>query len=244
MPEEHNRRAHRPPERAPARALARAPSTTSQREGIDRRAVHLVGNTMIDSLLAHVDAARAATPWEELGVEPGGYGLVTLHRPALVDDAELLARDGRRRSSTLAGDAARSSSRCTRGRGQRLAERSGLDRRCRARGVSLSPPLGYLDVPRPRGRGALRAHRLRRRAGGDVGARRPLLHAARHDRAAGHRRARHEHRARRSSPERIAEIPPLLGDAEARRGRSRSGTATPASARRRRRAILTEARRA
>ena len=27
---------------------------------------------------------------DELGVERGGYGLITLHRPALVDDPELL----------------------------------------------------------------------------------------------------------------------------------------------------------
>ena len=51
---------------------------------------------MIDSVLAHVDAARAPEPWAALGVEPGGYALVTLHRPALVDDPVLLARDRRR----------------------------------------------------------------------------------------------------------------------------------------------------
>ena len=45
---------------------------------------------MIDSLLAHVGAARAAAPWERFGVEPGGYALVTLHRPALVDDPQRL----------------------------------------------------------------------------------------------------------------------------------------------------------
>jgi UDP-N-acetylglucosamine 2-epimerase (non-hydrolysing) len=45
---------------------------------------------MIDSLLEHLDAARARRPWERYGVEPGGYGLVTLHRPALVDDEGLL----------------------------------------------------------------------------------------------------------------------------------------------------------
>src|SRR3569833_3881817 len=61
-----------------------------EREGIAGERVHLVGNTMIDSLLGHVDAARAATPWESLGVAPSGYALVTLHRPALVDDADLL----------------------------------------------------------------------------------------------------------------------------------------------------------
>ena len=38
--------------------------------------VHLVGNTMIDSLLAHLETARAAAPWSEHGLNEGGYGLV------------------------------------------------------------------------------------------------------------------------------------------------------------------------
>src|SRR5262249_19622887 len=33
----------------------------------------------------------AARPWEAFGLEPGEYGLVTLHRPSLVDDPLLLA---------------------------------------------------------------------------------------------------------------------------------------------------------
>ena len=61
-----------------------------EREGIVD-GVHFVGNTMIDSLLSHVEAARSLQPWVELGVEPRGFALVTLHRPALVDDTALLA---------------------------------------------------------------------------------------------------------------------------------------------------------
>ena len=45
---------------------------------------------MIDSLSAHVEDAQAAEPWEELGLRLREYGLVTLHRPALVDDPALL----------------------------------------------------------------------------------------------------------------------------------------------------------
>ena len=59
-------------------------------EGIAGDGVKLVGNTMIDSLqriLAGVDRAAALA---EQGVERRGYVLVTLHRPALVDDAEAL----------------------------------------------------------------------------------------------------------------------------------------------------------
>lgn len=59
-------------------------------EGIAGEGVALVGNTMIDSLHRLLDVARAASPLSELGLEPRGYVLVTLHRPALVDDTRAL----------------------------------------------------------------------------------------------------------------------------------------------------------
>jgi UDP-N-acetylglucosamine 2-epimerase (non-hydrolysing) len=60
-------------------------------EGIDRDSVALVGNTMIDSLWRLADAADAGAPLGRLGLEPRSYALVTLHRPALVDDPARLA---------------------------------------------------------------------------------------------------------------------------------------------------------
>jgi UDP-N-acetylglucosamine 2-epimerase (non-hydrolysing) len=60
-------------------------------EGIAGESVALVGNTMIDSLLRLLPAARAGRALERHGLEPGGYALVTLHRPALVDEPTLLA---------------------------------------------------------------------------------------------------------------------------------------------------------
>jgi UDP-N-acetylglucosamine 2-epimerase (non-hydrolysing) len=60
-------------------------------EGLAAR-ISFVGNTMIDTLRANEDAALALEAWHEFGLEPGGYVLVTLHRPRLVDDADLLAR--------------------------------------------------------------------------------------------------------------------------------------------------------
>jgi UDP-N-acetylglucosamine 2-epimerase (non-hydrolysing) len=59
-------------------------------EGIAEERMHFVGNTMIDTLVALEDRFRTAGAAAKLGVEPGGYALVTLHRPALVD-GELLA---------------------------------------------------------------------------------------------------------------------------------------------------------
>jgi UDP-N-acetylglucosamine 2-epimerase (non-hydrolysing) len=54
-------------------------------EGIAEERMHFVGNTMIDSLVALEERIRAAGSAAQLGVEPGAYVLVTLHRPALVD---------------------------------------------------------------------------------------------------------------------------------------------------------------
>jgi UDP-N-acetylglucosamine 2-epimerase (non-hydrolysing) len=54
-------------------------------EGIPDERMQMVGNTMIDTLVALEDRFRAAGAAARLGVEPGSYLLVTLHRPALVD---------------------------------------------------------------------------------------------------------------------------------------------------------------
>jgi UDP-N-acetylglucosamine 2-epimerase (non-hydrolysing) len=61
-------------------------------EGIDEERIAFVGNTMIDTLLANIDAARALEAWRDLGVEPGQYILVTLHRQRLFDEPHLLDR--------------------------------------------------------------------------------------------------------------------------------------------------------
>jgi UDP-N-acetylglucosamine 2-epimerase (non-hydrolysing) len=59
--------------------------TNLRAEGIPEERMHMVGNTMIDTLVALQDRFRAAGTAAKLGVEPGSYALVTLHRPALVD---------------------------------------------------------------------------------------------------------------------------------------------------------------
>jgi UDP-N-acetylglucosamine 2-epimerase (non-hydrolysing) len=58
-------------------------------EGIEGARVHLVGNTMIDSLVLFERRFRDLGTAEALGFEPGSYLLVTLHRPSLVDADEL-----------------------------------------------------------------------------------------------------------------------------------------------------------
>jgi len=58
------------------------------REGVPQDKIHFVGNSMIDSLQAHLPQALAGRPWERFSLEAGCYGLVTLHRPANVDDLD------------------------------------------------------------------------------------------------------------------------------------------------------------
>ena len=90
MPEEHNRLVA---DHVASVLLVHSESALGnlEREGIDLALAHFVGNTMIDSVFAHVEAARADEPWAELGLKPGDFGLITLHRPALVDEPRLLA---------------------------------------------------------------------------------------------------------------------------------------------------------
>jgi UDP-N-acetylglucosamine 2-epimerase (non-hydrolysing) len=60
-------------------------------EGIEADRVHFVGNTMIDSLVAMEHRFRDVCAASRLGLTPGQYLLVTLHRPALVDGPLLTA---------------------------------------------------------------------------------------------------------------------------------------------------------
>jgi UDP-N-acetylglucosamine 2-epimerase (non-hydrolysing) len=55
------------------------------REGVARERIHFVGNTMIDTLVKLRPRFDASDAVARLGLEPGRYVLVTLHRPKLVD---------------------------------------------------------------------------------------------------------------------------------------------------------------
>jgi UDP-N-acetylglucosamine 2-epimerase (non-hydrolysing) len=85
MPEEANRRL--------TDALAdllfvsdRAGLENLSAEGVPAERVHFVGNVMVDTLMAARDLAGRSRVLERLGRAGGDYGLVTLHRPANVDD--------------------------------------------------------------------------------------------------------------------------------------------------------------
>ena len=84
MPEEVNRIVA---DRFAERLFLHSPEavTNLRAEGIPDERMHMVGNTMIDTLVALEERIRATGSAARLGLEPGSYALVTLHRPALVD---------------------------------------------------------------------------------------------------------------------------------------------------------------
>ncbi len=61
-----------------------------KREGIHDDKVFFVGNVMIDTLMKHRKAAAKLDLAERLGLEPGKYATLTLHRPSNVDNKDTL----------------------------------------------------------------------------------------------------------------------------------------------------------
>jgi UDP-N-acetylglucosamine 2-epimerase (non-hydrolysing) len=61
-----------------------------RREGFADESIHFVGNCMVDTLLKHVDVALSKCPWQSFDFDTRGYALLTLHRPANVDQEETL----------------------------------------------------------------------------------------------------------------------------------------------------------
>jgi UDP-N-acetylglucosamine 2-epimerase (non-hydrolysing) len=60
------------------------------REGVEPDRIHMVGNLMIDSLRQNLEIARTSDIADRIGIGTQSYGLVTLHRPANVDDDRAL----------------------------------------------------------------------------------------------------------------------------------------------------------
>jgi UDP-N-acetylglucosamine 2-epimerase (non-hydrolysing) len=58
-------------------------------EGVAEERICFVGNTMIDSLLRHLERARSLPP--PTGMIDGDFAILTLHRPSNVDNREVLA---------------------------------------------------------------------------------------------------------------------------------------------------------
>lgn len=62
-----------------------------QAEGVPHGKIFFVGNVMIDTLLKHKEKACTLDISRQLGLVPGGYATLTLHRPSNVDDKAALA---------------------------------------------------------------------------------------------------------------------------------------------------------
>jgi UDP-N-acetylglucosamine 2-epimerase (non-hydrolysing) len=118
-----------------------------RQEGVPAERIHFVGNTMIDSLLTFQEKAETSTILEELGLRNASdasnrrYALLTLHRPANVDNKNAFGNI-LRGLEELAQD-------CpivfpVHPRTQRQIEEFGFDF-SRSGGYILTSPLGYLD---------------------------------------------------------------------------------------------------
>ena len=57
-----------------------------QNEGVPKEKIHFVGNTMIDTLLAHMDRFIKPSVWDQLSLQEKEYLVMTLHRPGNVDE--------------------------------------------------------------------------------------------------------------------------------------------------------------
>src|SRR5438046_591662 len=61
-------------------------------EGIPPERIRLVGNIMIDSLYKHLDRSRQSQIKDQLGLKDTSYVVLTLHRPANVDEPAVFGR--------------------------------------------------------------------------------------------------------------------------------------------------------
>ena len=114
-----------------------------RREGIAEERIHFVGNVMIDTLRAYRQRAEESDVLERLGLAPGQYNVVTLHRPSNVDDAEPLERIA---DALEMIQADRPTVFPMHPRTRTSLVRQGLDRRWgRWPGLRITEPLGYLD---------------------------------------------------------------------------------------------------
>ena len=114
-----------------------------EREGIPKSRIELVGNIMIDSLEMMRPAIESRRCARRLGLEAKHYGIVTIHRPSNVDDAEQLGKLAR-----VILDAARHLPVVfpVHPRTRQRLEAAGLWKTlAEGKGVTLTEPLGYTD---------------------------------------------------------------------------------------------------
>lgn len=113
------------------------------REGRPENAIRLVGNVMIDVLMAQLPAAEALNQAQVMGLSEVGFVLWTMHRPSNVDDQHVLK--GMTRAMTHISEKLPVVF-PVHPRTRARLESNGLWRELEgARGIKLSQPLGYLE---------------------------------------------------------------------------------------------------
>jgi UDP-GlcNAc3NAcA epimerase len=100
--------------------------------------VHMVGDVMVDVALAFAPAARRSGALERLGLEAGGYALVTVHRQSNTADTAMSALVEVREALTQPAVFP------IHPRTRAALERTGLLGRAAAAAI-MTPPLGYLE---------------------------------------------------------------------------------------------------
>jgi len=112
-------------------------------EGIPPERIRLVGNIMIDSLYKHLERSRQSRVKDQLGLTDQSYAVLTLHRPANVDDPAVFGRilEALERISEQLPVVFP-----VHPRTRKTIAELGLDARVeRMKGLRLIDPLGYLD---------------------------------------------------------------------------------------------------
>jgi len=112
-------------------------------EGIPSERIRLVGNIMIDSLYKHLERAAQSQIKNQLGLADKTYAVLTLHRPANVDDRQVFGRilDALTKISEQLPIIFP-----VHPRTRKTISELGLDARVgKIRGLRLIEPLGYLD---------------------------------------------------------------------------------------------------
>lgn len=112
------------------------------KEGIKSERIHEVGNVMVDTMRFMKPKVDASTILQDMGLVGGGYGVLTLHRPELIDHPEQLEEVW---GALSAVHASLPLVFPIHPRTRRILEQSGLLERS---GIRCVDPLGYADMQR------------------------------------------------------------------------------------------------
>jgi len=111
-------------------------------EGIPKEKIFFVGNVMIDTLLRHRNKAKKSGILKLLGLAQKPYAVLTMHRPSNVDSKKPMERIVKS-LLTIGKDIPIVFP--AHPRTMKMLGTFGMEKRFRRSGITLLPPLGYLD---------------------------------------------------------------------------------------------------